>query len=91
MSKTSTVSGSMLTRFLDRLSSWQMITLLGTLFVADVFFPDPIPLLDEMVLGISTLLLTRWRLKRKAEEDASAGSSHKPPPKNVTPDGPAAP
>jgi hypothetical protein len=35
-----------------------------SLFVVDLVIPDPIPLLDEILLGVVTLMLARW--KRRA-------------------------
>ena len=46
--------------WLARLRSWQLFLLAGGLFAADLVVPDPIPFLDEIMLGLSTLLLARW-------------------------------
>jgi hypothetical protein len=45
--------------------SWQLFLLAGALFVADLLIPDPIPFLDEIMLGLTTLLLARWRRRRE--------------------------
>lgn len=50
--------------WLSRLRSWQLFLLAGGLFVADLVFPDPIPFLDEAMLGLATLLLGRWKRRR---------------------------
>ena len=50
--------------WLSRLRSWQLFLLAGALFVADLVVPDPIPLVDEMMLGLATLLLGRWKRRR---------------------------
>ncbi len=50
--------------WLSRLRSWQLFLLAGALFVADLVIPDPIPLIDEMMLGLATLLLGRWKRRR---------------------------
>ena len=50
--------------WLSRLRSWQLFVLAGALFVADLVVPDPIPLIDEMMLGLATLLLGRWKRRR---------------------------
>tara|TARA_A100001037_G_scaffold192557_1_gene172251 strand:- start:214 stop:396 length:183 start_codon:yes stop_codon:yes gene_type:complete len=47
--------------WLDRLRSWQLFVLAGGLFLADLFVPDPIPFVDEVILGLTTLLLARWK------------------------------
>ena len=33
----------------------------AVLFLADLVFPDAFPFIDELILGISTLLLASWR------------------------------
>ena len=55
------MSGSDLWVWLSRLRSWQLFVLAALLFVADMLVPDPIPLLDEIGLGLTTLLLARWK------------------------------
>ena len=50
--------------WLSRLRSWQLFLLAGALFAADLVVPDPIPLIDEMILGLATLLLGRWKRRR---------------------------
>lgn len=50
--------------WLSRLRSWQLFLVAGALFVADLLVPDPIPLIDEMMLGLATLLLGRWKRRR---------------------------
>lgn len=56
--------GRGLLAWLSRLRSWQLFLLAGALFVADLVVPDPIPLIDEMMLGLATLLLGRWKRRR---------------------------
>jgi len=34
-----------------------------TLFVVDLVIPDPVPFLDEILLGVVTLLLSRWKAR----------------------------
>lgn len=65
--------------FLERLKSWQLVIILGTLFVADLFILDPLPFVDEAILFLLTVLAARWRKRPKPEP------APKPPPKNVTP------
>lgn len=82
-----------ITAFLDRLSTSNLVFVVAAVFVIDLFIPDAIPFIDEMVLGVLTILLTRWRsgaFRRAAEAaDESSGNTEgagtKPPPKNVTP------
>lgn len=44
--------------------SWQLFLVADVLFVADLVVPDPIPLIDEMMLGLARLLLCRWKRRR---------------------------
>ena len=36
------------------------------LFVLTLFIPDPIPFVDELVLGFGTLLLANWKSRNAA-------------------------
>ena len=64
--------------FVARLTSWQLIALVALLFVLDLFVPDPIPFIDEIFLGMLTLLLARWKQRRTERE-------REPAMKDVTP------
>jgi hypothetical protein len=46
---------------MTRLGSRTLIALCATLFAIDLVIPDPVPFLDEVLLGAATLLLARWR------------------------------
>jgi len=74
------VKAGLLSRFLGRLRFPQAFTLLLALFAVDFFFVDPIPFLDEIVLGILTLMLGMWK-----ERGTEIGLDAPPPQeKNVT-------
>lgn len=81
------------TSFLDRLSTSNLVFVVAAVFLIDLVAPDPVPFIDEVVLGVLTILLARWRSgaqQRAAESGTqsggkSNGGSKKPPPKNVTP------
>ena len=46
-----------------------LTAVVGFLFLADLAFPfDPIPLIDEILLGLATTLLVRWKKERKRGE-----------------------
>lgn len=62
-----------LLRFLGRLSYPRLFLLTGALFALDVVIPDFIPFVDEILLGLGTLLLANWK-KRK-----QPGVASKPP------------
>ena len=46
-----------LLRYLGRLRFPYLVVLTGTLFVIDLVVPDLIPFVDELLLGLLTLLL----------------------------------
>ncbi len=68
-----------LQRFADQLKSSTLALIAATLFVVDLFIPDPLPFVDEIVLGLVTILIARWQSRRQPPE------APKPPPKDVTP------
>ena len=51
--------------WLSRLRSWQLFVVAGALFVVDLLVPDPIPFIDEIMLGLTTLILARWKRRRE--------------------------
>lgn len=73
--------GGVIQRFASRLRFPQLFFLVAGLFVFDLFFPDLIPAIDEILLGLLTLLLGSLRNKDEAPE----GDDDRPPMKNVTP------
>lgn len=50
-----------LLRWLGKLSYPRMFLLFAGLFLADVVIPDLIPFVDEILLGLGTLLLANWK------------------------------
>lgn len=56
--------------------------LVAGLFVMDLVIPDLLPFIDEILLGLGTLLLSRLRERRPP---AAPGERETPPTKNVTP------
>ncbi|MEJ2307885.1 MAG: hypothetical protein P8Z78_01055 [Gammaproteobacteria bacterium] len=70
--KTPLVAGLM--RFASGLKFRYLFFLTGALFLFDLLTPDPIPLLDELVLGLLTLLFASWKKEgrdRKTPADPS--------------------
>lgn len=53
-----------LLRWLGRLSYPRMFLLAAGLFAADMVIPDVIPFVDEILLGLGTLLLANWKNRK---------------------------
>jgi hypothetical protein len=47
-----------------------LFLLLLALFALDVIIPDVIPFVDEILLGLLTLLLGTWRKRKSLKSDA---------------------
>jgi hypothetical protein len=73
--------GALVARYATRLRFPQLFAFTGTLFLLDMLIPDLIPFIDEMMLGLLTLLLGMWRKDSPATEETLP----KPPTKDITP------
>ena len=51
-------------RFLGKLSYPRLFALTAALFVIDLVVPDFVPLADELLLGLGTLLLANWKTRK---------------------------
>ena len=51
-------------RFLGRLSYPKLMLAFAALFIVDTLVPDPIPFVDEILLGLGTLLLANWKARK---------------------------
>lgn len=80
----SALGAGFLSRFLTRVSTHKLAFFVGMLFFLDFVTPDPIPFIDELVLGLLTLLLARWQGRHRDPEPAQS-SANRPPLKDVTP------
>lgn len=60
---------SFFTRYLEELRSSQLLMLLTGLLMLDLVVPDPLPFLDEAVLGLVTLVVTRWKMRARDTAD----------------------
>jgi Family of unknown function (DUF6116) len=58
-------------RLAGRLRFPWVFALLVVLFVADLLVPDPIPFVDELMLGLLTFLVGSWRTRKKVTGEAS--------------------
>ncbi|AXK71619.1 hypothetical protein DWG18_04475 [Lysobacter sp. TY2-98] len=50
-----------LLRRAEKLRHPTLFWITATLFVIDLLIPDFIPFADEIILGLATLLLSRWK------------------------------
>ncbi len=60
-----------LLRWLGRLSYPKLFLVAAALFMANLFIPDPLPFVDELLLGLGTLLISRR--KRRPEPKPGKG------------------
>lgn len=56
-------------RWLGKLSYPRLFMVAAALFVGDLLIPDFIPFVDELLLGLGTLLLANWK-NRKVDPGA---------------------
>ena len=81
----STQSKSLLTQLVDRIAGRlkfpQLFAFTATLFVLDLVIPDLIPFVDEILLGLATLLLGSMKVSSQAPVE----TADKPPVKDITP------
>lgn len=75
------VARGLVRRFASRLRFPQLFTVAAILFVIDLLIPDMIPFMDEILLGLLTVLLGMMR------EGPGSVEGEKPPMKDVTPRG----
>ena len=48
-----------------------LFKLVAGLFVLTMIVPDPSPFIDEILLGLGTLLLANWKDRNKPADDAA--------------------
>ncbi|MEZ0472089.1 DUF6116 family protein [Luteimonas salinilitoris] len=58
-----------LLRWFGRLSYPRLFGLTAVLFALSVLLPDPVPLVDELLLGLGTLLLANWKRRKGAGDE----------------------
>lgn len=54
--------------YANQLKFRNLFLIITALFVADLFVPDFIPLIDEIILGLLAILLANWKKERKQEK-----------------------
>jgi len=66
-------------RFASRLKFPQLFAFTLALFLLDLLIPDLVPFVDEVLLGLGTLLLGMW------QNDSPPREGERPPIKDITP------
>lgn len=64
-----------LLRWFRRLSYPKLFALTALLFVANLFVLDPLPFVDELLLGLGTILLANWKDRKNVPGDVIEGDS----------------
>jgi hypothetical protein len=64
-----------LARILTRLGSRTIVAIGAVLFVLNVLIPDPLPLVDEILILVGTVLISRWTKKEELAGDDSLPKS----------------
>ncbi len=54
--------------FADKLKYRNLFLIVIGLFAADLFVPDFIPLIDEIILGLLAIILANWKKERRQGE-----------------------
>lgn len=62
-------------RVAGRLRFPALFMLTAALFVVNLVVPDPLPFVDEILLGLVTLMLGAWKDRRGDTEDTNVESS----------------
>jgi hypothetical protein len=65
--------------FASRLRFPTLFLVIAGLFAFDLIIPDFIPFLDEIMLGLSTLLLASWKNRNVAADNKPSDTNSKPP------------
>ena len=66
---------ALILRYLSRLRFPWLLAVTGVLLVADLVLPDPIPIVDELLLAMLGILFATWRKRRDPERVEPQGSS----------------
>ena len=72
----------LINRFAGRLRFPHLFLLTAVLFGLDLLIPDLLPLADELLLGLATLLLGAWKDRRAKPQDEPIGP-HRPRPDDL--------
>jgi hypothetical protein len=59
---------ALVSRFLPRLRYPYLFIVLGSLFLVDLVVPDPIPLVDELLLAVLTFIAATFTTRREPNQ-----------------------
>ena len=65
-------------RYLSRLRFPTLFALAAALLAVNLFFPDPVPVLDELLLATLPVALGMWRKRGQPDAEAEAPESEPP-------------
>jgi hypothetical protein len=74
-SPTSSPLTALVTKILPRMRYPYLFLILGGLFLVDLLVPDPVPLVDEILLAVLTFIAATFTTRKEAE----------PEPRDITP------
>jgi Family of unknown function (DUF6116) len=57
--------------FANNLKFKNLFLIVIGLFIVDLFVPDFIPLIDEIILGLLAIILANWKKERKQEREGN--------------------
>jgi len=57
--------------FANELKFKNLFLIVIGLFALDLFIPDFIPFIDEVILGLLAIILANWKSERKQEKDGN--------------------
>jgi len=57
--------------FANKLKFKNLFLIVISLFVVDLFIPDFIPLIDEIILGLLAIILANWKDERRQEKEGN--------------------
>lgn len=70
-----------LLQYFSRLRFPWLFGLTAVLFGVDLLVPDMVPFADELLLGLTTLLLGAWRVKKRGTGPSSTTAEQPDPPR----------
>lgn len=70
MAGTRNIISALILRIAPRLRFPQLFALTAGLFLLDLVIPDLVPFVDEIILGLATLLLGTWKARKDEQEQA---------------------